>query len=389
MKNYMFESPTRLYFGNNEEDNVGKYIKEYGFKKILLVYGKSSAKRSGLYDRVIKSLKDNKIEFLELSEVSANPTLKKVNEGLAMIKNQNVDLVLAMGGGSVIDTAKSIANGYYYDGNTFDFNEHKLVPIKGLPVGVILTIPAAGSEFSMSCVITDEERNMKRGYNSPTNRPLFAIESNNLINGLPFEQYAYGITDILAHSIERYFSPSSEIEFADYLALGLMKSVVDATDVLLKDFNNDEAKKVIILASSISHSGHTSLCKDIAMPVHQMEHEVSGLYPNIAHGLGLAVLFPYWMEKTYTYMPKKFAKFGEVLFNIKGEDDLSSSKLTIEAFKLFLKKLGLNKSLKDLGVAYEDLEIMAQPFVARLIPGVKPLDYSLAREILIHAWKGE
>lgn len=389
MSNYVFESPTRLYFGKDEEKNVGKYIKGYGFKKILLVYGKNSAKKSGLYDKVINSLKENNIEFIELNGVSANPNLEKVNEGLKLIKNQNVELVLALGGGSVIDTAKAIANGYYYDGSTFDFNEHKLVPSKGLPVGVILTIPAAGSEFSMSCVITDESRNMKRGYNSPTNRPLFAIESTSLIDGLPFEQYAYGITDILAHSIERYFSPSSELEFSDYLALGLMKSVVDATYLFLKDPKNEEAKKTIILASSFSHSGHTSLCKDIAMPVHQMEHEVSGLYPSIAHGLGLAVLFPYWMEQTYTYMPKKFAKFGEVLFNIKGEDDLSSSKMTIEAFKSFLKLLGLNKSLKDLGVAYEDLSIMAQPFVARIIPGSKPLDYSLAREILIHAWKGE
>lgn len=386
---YIFESPTRMYFGNKEEENVGKYIASYGYKKILLVYGKSSAKKSGLYDRVIKSLNDNNIEYLELSGIGANPTLEMANKGLDLIKGEDIDLVLAMGGGSVIDASKSIANGYYYEGSPFDFNEWKAKPTKALPVGVILTIPAAGSELSMSCVITDESRNMKRGFNSQTNRPLFVIESVDLINGLPFNQYAYGIVDILAHSMERYFSPSSDNEFSDYMALGLMESVVDAANILLKDINNEEAKKTLILASSFSHNGLTSVCKNISMPVHQLEHELSGLYPSIAHGEGLAILFPYWMKETYRYDLKKFAKFGEVLFNIKGDDVLLNAEKAIEEYQKLLKKFNLPTSLKEVNVTYDSLEIMAQPFVARTIPGIKALDVSLARTIFNRAWEGK
>ena len=282
MKNYVFESNTRIYFGKDEENKVGEYINSYGFKSVLLVYGKNSAKKSGLYDLVVNSLNKYNIKVLELSGIKPNPSLEDVINGLSLIKKEPVDMILALGGGSVIDTCKLISNGYFYDGNPFDFNEYKAVPTKNIPLGVILTIPAAGSELSTSCVITDESRNLKRGFNSQTNRPLFVIENPDLMLGLPFNQIAYGITDILAHSMERYFSISEENEFADYLALGLMKSVVDAGYDILKDQTSYSARKTLYLASSYSHNGLTSICKDISMPVHQLEHELSGLRKKIS-----------------------------------------------------------------------------------------------------------
>lgn len=387
--NYIFESPTRIYYGENEEKNIGTYIYSYGYKKILMVYGKKSAKRSGLYQKVVNSLNDNEIEFIELGGIGANPTLDMVNKGLNLIKNKNVDMILAVGGGSVIDVSKSIANGYYYEGNPFDFNEYKVKPKKALPVGVILTIPASGSELSTSCVITDEIRHLKRGFNSQTNRPLFVIENVDLINGLPFNQLAYGIVDILSHSMERYFCDSSECEFADYMALGLMKSVVDCCNILINDFNNKDARKSLILASSFSHNGLTSIAKSFTMQVHQLEHELSGLYPNVAHGLGLAILFPYWMEETYEYNPKKFALFAKVLFNIKGDDDITLAKEAINEYKNLLKKLQLPTTLKEINVSYDDLEKMAQPFAARKILGIRTLDETLAYRIFVRAWEGK
>lgn len=388
MVNY-FCSPTRIYFANDCENNVGKVLKELNFKKILLVYGKSSAKKSGLYDKIIKILKDNQISFNELSQIEVNPTIDKVNEGIKIYKKDPFELVLAMGGGSVIDTSKAIANGVYYLGNPMDFNLHLAIPKKALPVGVILTIPAAGSELSTSCVIQDPVTRIKSGFNSETNRPLFVFEDPLLTLGLPFVQIGYGITDILAHSMERYFSLSCEHEFADYMALGLMKSVVDAGNILLNDFNNLQARKTLLLASSFSHNGLTSIMKDMTMPVHQLEHVLSGRHQNIAHGAGLAVLFPFWMKETYRYDVKKFAKFAKVVFNVNEGDDLSCAEKGINEYIAFLNKFSLPHTLQDLSIKEEELEEMAQSFATRKILGIRPLDYSLAKTIYMRAWKGE
>ncbi len=389
MNNYFFQSPTKIYFGENEENNVGLYIKQHGFQRVLLVYGKSSAKKSGLYDKVINSLKQENIMFQELAGIEANPTLEKVNDGIKIYKNNSFELILALGGGSVIDTSKLIAHGVFYDGNPFDFNLHLVKPSKALPIGVILTIPAAGSELSTSCVIQDKKTKIKSGFNSETNRPLFVIENHLLTKGLPFHQIAYGIVDILAHSMERYFAISSENEFADYLALGLMKATKDAGDILLKDFDNMEARKTLLLASSFSHNGLTSIMKSFTMPVHQLEHVLSGKHQEIAHGLGLAILFPSWMKETFNMDAKKFAKFARVVFNVNEEDDLIAASKGIEAYEVFLKELNLPHSLFDLGIQKEELEEMAQSFATRCIPGIKPLDITLARKVFIRAWKGE
>ncbi len=388
-KSYYFCSPTKIYFGNNQEEKVGQYIKEYGFNNILLVRGKKSALKSGLLDKVIWSLKKENISFDILSDIEANPTLEKVNEGIKMYLKKPYELILAVGGGSVIDTSKLIAHGVFYKGNAFDFNLKKVIPTKALPIGVILTIPAAGSELSTSCVIQDKRTLVKQGFNSETNRPLFVIENPYLTLDLPRKQIAYGIVDILAHSMERYFSLSKEIEFADYMALGLMKATVDAFYRLKENFYDLEARKVLLLSSSYSHNGFTSITKPFVMPVHQLEHVLSGRHQEIAHGEGLAILFPFWMEEICQYDVKKFAKFARVVFNVIDEDDLEASYKGIKAYKLFLSELNLSETLKELNVKEEEVELMAQSFATRIIPGIKDLDYSLAKKIFEKAWKGE
>ena len=214
--------PTKIYFGKNKEELVGDILKERNANKVLIIIGRGSVKKSGLLDKVINSLKKNSIDYRLLEGVRANPTKELADQGVALAKEYNPDYLLAIGGGSVMDTSKYIAAGYYYDGDPFDFNKHIAVPKKALPVGVILTISASGSEMSTSCVMQEDKTGLKMGFNSEINRPAFVIENPELTYSVDEKQTAYGITDIIMHTLERYLQPSSENEPADRFAEGLM-----------------------------------------------------------------------------------------------------------------------------------------------------------------------
>ena len=306
MNNFDFCSPTKIYFGKDKENIVGEIIKEYGFKKVLFHYGKSSIFKTGLYSKVVTSLKNNNIDFIELGGVEPNPDITLVREGIKLCKEHDVDFILAVGGGSVLDSSKLISLGRYYEGDPLEIVMKKIKVTKNIPVGSILTIAAAGSELSASCVISDRTIKYKKGFLSELNRPLFVIENPELTNSLPFYQIGCGIVDIIAHTLERYFNKSNELEFADYIAEGLLKSVIDAANVLLDDYYNYDARATIMLASSLSHNNLTSLGKNGLMPVHQLEHEVSALKDDVAHGAGLAVLIPSWMETIWKEDKEKF-----------------------------------------------------------------------------------
>lgn len=385
MKSFEFVSPTKIYFGPGKENDVGSILKSFGANKVLIVIGKNSVIKSGLLERVVVSLGKAVISYELLRGVRANPTFDLVEEGLRIVRNNKIDFILAIGGGSVIDTAKCIAVNYYHNGGVKEINMHQAVPTKALPIGVILTISAAGSELSNSCVIQDDKTGMKVGFNSDLVRPVFAIENPELTYSIPKEQIAYGVVDILMHTLERYFSESDKYELADEFALGLIKNVLEVGLLAYQNPDKYEYQASLMLSSSLSHNGITSIGKKINMPVHQLEHPLSGTFPSIAHGLGLAVLFPAWCKYYYKFDVDKFASLGERVFDIYSGDKVQDALATIEAFEEYFSRLGLPNKLSDLGVKKEDIEILVNKVTNNNTRTVyhhtKPINDEVARKI--------
>ena len=385
MKDFNFHIPTKLYFGKDKELEVGTILSFFGAKKVLIVYGQGSIVKSGLLATVQDLLQKEGIEYIELKGVMPNPDVSKVKEGLALIKAQPVDFILAIGGGSVIDTAKLISAAYFYDGDPYDISLKKVQATDRIPVGVILTISAAGSEMSTSAVISNNETKTKTGYNSELNRPIFAIENPELSYTVSPYQSAVGVVDILAHTLERYFNPSSENELSDALAEGLMKSVIEAGKVVIENPNDYNARATLMLGSTLSHNGLMSLGKDAYMPIHQFEHVISGFYPEVAHGAGLAVMIPAWMEFYRKIEPKKFAKFARNVFNYDSGNDLDSGRYATVTLKSYFKNLGLPVSLDEYGIYKSDLEKLAARLTSdgeKPLPHhIHPVDYETALKI--------
>ena len=307
MENFIYETPTKVYFGKGEELKVGKLIKEFNPKKVLLHYGGKSAQASGLLDRVRKCLADEGIAFVELGGVIANPELGLVRKGIELCQREGVDFVLAVGGGSVLDSSKDIANGVANpEVDVWDFSLGKATPKRTLKKGAILTLAAAGSEMSNSCVITNMETKEKRGYGSTFNRMDFAIENPELTFTVNPYQTACGIVDITMHTLERYFCPGTDTPLTDALAEGLVKIVFQTGLDCLKNPCDYAARATIMWASSLAHNGLTQCGRDTQLVVHQLEHEVSGLYPTVAHGAGLAALWCSWARYVHKANPMRW-----------------------------------------------------------------------------------
>ena len=385
MIDFNFVSPTKIFFGKGKENQIGDICKEFSFKNVLVVVGKSSVKKSGLLDKILNILKDSKINYVILEGVRPNPEIELCHKGIELVKENKLNSILAIGGGSVIDTAKNIAVGVYYDGDSFDFNMHKATPNKALPIGVILTISAAGSELSNSCVIQNDRLNRKSGFNSDLVRPVFAIENPELTYSVDKYQTGVGIVDIMMHTLERYLQDSSDNELADSFAEGLLRTVVKAGYDVMKDPNNYEARATLMLASSYSHNGITSIGKKFGMPVHQLEHALSGVYPKVSHGAGLAVLYPAWAKYYLEYDAKKFANLGRRVFNIEGSDDLSIGKQFIVELENFFAYLEMPKTYKDLGIEYVDIDLLVDVFsnnkTKEIYHREKPMNYEVAKQI--------
>lgn len=356
MDEFEYVVPTKLIVGKGKENTIGEIIKEYKYRKIMIVFGQKSIKESGLLGRVEKSLIENQIEYVLLGGVEPNPKLTFVIKGIEIARKEQIDFVLAIGGGSVIDAAKLICAGYYYEGNPYDFNDKKATLKKSLPLGTILTIAAAGSEMSTSCVISDSSRNQKKGFNSEFNRPLFSVLNPELTYSVSKYQTACGIVDIMMHTLERYFNPSLNIEFADEIAIGLLKSVKKAGEIVINDLTNYEARRTLMLAGAFSHNGLTGIGKKTPMPVHQLEHALSGCYDFVAHGAGLAVLFPKWSMLYYKSDVKKFSYFAHEVMDIKEEDECKAAYLGIVAIQSFFKKLGMPVNFKELGIENPNID---------------------------------
>lgn len=385
MINFDFQAKTKIYFGKGKEELIGDILAERNVKKVFVFIGQGSVKKTGLLDSVLMKITAKGIDYRVFEGIRPNPTIQLARVALEEVKAYQPDFLLAIGGGSVIDTAKVVACGYYYYGDMFDFNLHKAEAKQALPLGVILTISAAGSETSTSCVIQDDETGTKSGFNSDLNRCEFAIENPELTYSVSKTQTAYGIVDILMHTLERYFNPSAEIEPCDGFAEEVLRSVMKAGTIAMQDPTDYEARAVLMLMSSLSHNGLTSMGKKSSMPVHALEHVLSGLYPHVAHGAGLAVLFPMWARYYCALDVDKFDKFARNVFGLNNEDKLANAKAGVEKIDEYFTSLDMPKTLKDLGIENADIEKLVRTLTkdgTRTIGHhVKPIDHDVAYEI--------
>ncbi len=355
MENFSFYSPTCFVFGRDTENEAGAYVKRFGGSKVLIHYGGGSVVRSGLLDRVKESLEKEGISYSLLGGVKPNPRSGLVYEGIELCKKEGIDFVLAVGGGSVIDSSKAIAAGTLYDGDFWDFYQGKHIE-KALPVGTVLTIAAAGSEGSGDSVITKEEGMYKRGAGSDAIRPKFSILNPALTETLPAYQTAAGITDIMAHLYERYLTNSAEVEVTDRLIEGLLLTMIHEGPRVIADPHNYEARANIMWAGTVAHNNICGVGRSQDWNSHNIEHELSALY-DCAHGAGLAVTMP----AVFTYqMNHNVMRFAQVATRVWGcQMDFAHPEITakagIEAFRSFLISLGMPKNLEELGGKEEDI----------------------------------
>lgn len=379
MLNFEFHTPTKVFFGKDTHKQVGNILNNYGFKKILLHYGGGSIKKTGLYDQVIESLNRNKIEFIELGGVEPNPKVSLVRKGTQICKEEKVDMVLAVGGGSVIDSSKVIAVAALSDHDPWEFLSKKETPTKALPVGTILTLSASGSEMSNSAVLTNQEGDLKRGFGSDLNRPLFSILNPELTYSVGKFQTGCGIVDIMMHTLERYFTKSKDVDLTDQLAEGLLRSVIRAGEIAINNPEDYEARATLMWAGSLSHNDLTGAGRDVYMSCHQLEHEISGIYDFVAHGAGLAIIFPAWAKYIYKYNVEKFCQYAVRVWNIQMnfENPKETALKGITATENYFKSIGMPVRLSELNINDEKFEEMAEKcthFGARTLPDYITLD---------------
>lgn len=386
MENFIYYTPTKVFFGKEEEKQIGSILKEFQATNILLHYGKGSVIKSGLLSKIKKSLDEVQIKYFELAGVEPNPKLSLVEKGVKLVKEKGADFILAIGGGSVIDSAKAIAAGACVEHSPWEFSIHKTSPKRTLPLGVILTLAASGSDMSDSCVITNDLTQEKRGFNSPFNRPKFAILNPELTYTVSPYQTACGIVDIMMHTLERFISQTGKVEPTDSIAIAILKSVYQAGKIVMKDPKNYEARATLLWANSLSHNGLTSCGRSFVMSVHQLEHEVSGMFDNVAHGAGLAALWPAWAMVAYPNAMEHFKRLSYEVLDISPTDSLKNDiENGIQKLKEFFKELGMPTSLKELNITENDLPKLALNVTfnhTRTIKDVIEIDEEMALKIL-------
>ncbi len=353
--NFEFLTPTKIVFGRGASDKIGDLLTEQGSKKTLVVYGSGSVVRSGLLGRVLAHMDDAGIGHVELGGVVPNPHLSKVYEGVDLGRKEGVDFILAVGGGSTIDTAKAIAYGLAYDGDVWDFYEHTKTAVSCYPVGSILTIAAAGSETSNGSVITNEKTGSKRPFDTELGRPKFAVMDPELTMTLPDYQTQSGAADIMMHTMERYFTCVDTMEITDAIAEGLMRVVMKHAKILHEDPANYDSRAELMWSGSLAHNGLTGIGTDGGdWSCHQLEHEVGGMF-DVAHGAGLAALWGSWARYVWKDAPERFVRFAVRVHGIEPSDNTEETVMKgIEAQEAFYRSVGMPTSLKELGIAPTD-----------------------------------
>ncbi len=360
MQNFIYFTPTKVVFGKDAEKQTGTLLKEQNAKKVLVHYGGGSAKRSGLLDIVEKSIRDAGIDFIELGGVVPNPHLSKVYEGIELCRKEHVDFLLAVGGGSVIDSCKAIGYGMANEGDVWDFYTHARNPSACMPVGVVLTLSATGSEMSNSSVITNEKGGIKRGCNTDLCRPKFALMNPELTYTVPMYQTQSGCADILMHTMERYFnSEKNNMELTDSLAEAEMRTVIHNAKILLKDPHNYAARAEVMWAGSLSHNGLMGCGTDGGdWASHQIEHEMGGMF-DVTHGAGLAAIWSSWARYVYQNASDRFAKFAVNVLNVDpGKNDEETALKGISAMENFYHEIGMPTSMHELGINPTEAQIL-------------------------------
>lgn len=364
MNNFVFQNPTKIIFGKGTQSLVGAETSKYA-DKVLLHYGGGSIRKSGLYDTVVRSLKDAGVAFVELAGVQPNPRLSLVRQGIEICRKEGIRFILAVGGGSVIDSAKAIAVGVPYEGDVWNFYSGKDQVREALPVGVVLTIPAAGSESSPSSVITNEDGWYKRGLTTDYIFPRFSILNPELTYTLPNYQTACGAADIMAHIMERYFTNTKDVELTDRLCEATMKTLINNVPKALTNPDDYAVRAEIMWASTVAHNNLLGTGREEDWASHGIEHEISGIY-DIAHGAGLAIVFPAWMRYVYKQDVRRFAQFAsrvwDVDYNFFNPEETALK--GIEKLKGFFSSIGLPVSLSEAGIDDSRIEEMADKSTA-------------------------
>jgi len=359
MKDFTFYNPTKIIFGKDADEHIGTETAMLG-SRILLHYGSGSIKKNGVYDTVVKSLADSGVEYVELGGVKPNPRLSLVREGIELCRKENIDGILAVGGGSVIDSAKAIAAGVPYDGDVWDFFSTPAVPQEMLPIGVVLTIPAAGSESSNGAVVTSEEKKAKFDFNAEIARPVFAVMNPEYTFTLPDYQTACGAVDIMAHVLERYFTREQHVAMSDRLCESVLRTIVEQTPLVLSSPENYDARAEIMWAGTLAHNDLLGRGRVEDWSSHQIEHEVSAQY-DVAHGAGLAVIFPAWMKYVYREDIDRFVQFAVRVWGVPytaGEEERIALE-GIRRFEQFLSSIGMPIRLKGLGITDNRYDVMS------------------------------
>jgi len=388
MLNFNLQFPTRIHFGQGKIEELGKEILQYG-TRVLMVYGGGSIKRNGLYDQVVQVFNNNGIYYKELSGVQPNPRISSVRDGVAICKENNIQLVLAVGGGSSIDCAKIIAAGAKYEGDAWDFFTRKARINEALPLGTILTLAATGSEMNGNAVISNEATLQKKGTGSSYLIPQFSILDPVYTYTVPSEQTAAGTADIMSHVFEQYFSPTPGTFIQDRLAEAMLKTCIHYAPIAIAEPINYEARANLMWTGCLALNGLLSAGKRTDWATHDIEHELSALY-DITHGLGLAILTPYWMlhvldEQTAV----RLAEYARQVWGISENDEMTAARAGIKKTAAFFRSLGLAGSLKEIGVENKSLQEMAEKAVSsRGLGAFKTLHYQDVLEILQAAYEG-
>ena len=358
MQDFVYYTPTKIIFGKNTEQQCGGLVKAQKCRKVMIHYGGQSALRSGLVDRIKASLEAEGLAYVTLGGVVPNPRISLIRQGIELARSEGVDFVLAVGGGSVIDSAKGIAYGAVNEGDVCDFYMAKRKPNACLPIGCVVTIAAAGSEMSSSSVVTNEENGFKRSCKTDMARPAFAIMNPELTLTLPAFQTACGCVDILMHTMERYFGHGSNMDITDSISEGLLRTVMHHATVLHNDPANYESRAEVMWAGSLSHNGLTGCGSDGGdWATHMIEHELSGMF-DVAHGAGLSAIWGSWARHVLPNRPDRFALFAERVMGVaRAESDTATGLRGIEVMEDFFRSLDMPTSLKELDLAPTDAQL--------------------------------